>query len=71
MAHPKRLQFDFNADAIRRLERIKQVAERASYAEVVRDALRLFEWWVEQNRAGYEIGLVKDETLVKVVKFLF
>jgi hypothetical protein len=67
----KRIQFEFAAAVIDRLEAIKRQTGRQSYAEVVRDGLRLLEWFVAQEAAGYEIGLVKDDVLVKVVKIIF
>lgn len=66
----KRIQFEFTAEVLDRLEAMRQTG-RQSYAEVVRDGLRLLEWFVAQEQAGYEIGLVKDDVLVKVVKIIF
>jgi hypothetical protein len=66
----KRIQFEFSADAIERLERMKKAADKSSYAELVRDSLRVYEWLLQQEKAGYDIGLVKDENLVKTVKFV-
>jgi IS1 family transposase len=66
----KRIQFEFSPDAIERLERMKKFADKSSYAELVRDSLRVYEWFLQQDKAGYEIGLVKDDALVKTVKFV-
>ena len=71
MPQSKRIQFEFASSAIQRLDSIKQQTGKQSYAEVVRDGLRLLEWYVQQERSGYEIGLVKDDVLIKVVKFSF
>ena len=67
----KRIQFEFADDALERLERMKRRTRKSTYADVVRDALRIYEWFNEQAEAGYDIGLVKDDTLVKTVKFVF
>jgi hypothetical protein len=64
----KRIQFEFSPDALDRLNRMKEQTDASSYAELVRDALRVYEWVVQQDKAGYDIGLVKGETLVKTVK---
>ena len=64
----KRIQFEFSADAVERLERMKKETEKSSYAEIVRDSLRVYEWFLQQEKAGSDIGLVKDENLVKTVK---
>lgn len=70
-AEGKRIQFEFPPEASERLDRMKDVTESASYAELVRNALRIYEWVVEQEKAGYDIGLVKDDTLIKTVKFRY
>ena len=66
----KRIQFEFSADALERLERMKRLADKGTYAEVVRDSLRVYEWFLQQEKAGFDIGLVKDDALVKTIKFL-
>lgn len=67
----KRIQFEFSADAMRRLNHMKEQADAASYAELVRNSLRVYEWLLKQQEAGYDIGLVKDDALAKTVKFVF
>jgi hypothetical protein len=47
-----RVQLDMPDASFQRLRRIKEVAEAASYAEVIRDALRVFEYLLEQDVAG-------------------
>lgn len=66
----KRIQFEFSADAMQRLDTMKAETNATSYAGLVRDALRVYEWVVQQQKDGYEIGLVKDNTLAKTVKFM-
>jgi hypothetical protein len=68
---PKRIQFEFSPDALERLNKMRELTEASSYAELVRNALRVYEWFVQQDRAGFDIGLVKDDTLVKTVKLFF
>jgi metal-responsive CopG/Arc/MetJ family transcriptional regulator len=65
----KRIQFEFSAEALERLDRMKKATGKSSYAELVRDALRVYEWFAQQEGEGYDIGLVKGDTLVKTVKF--
>jgi hypothetical protein len=69
--HSKRIQFEFPPDAVERLDRIKQETNSSTYAELVRNALRVYEWMVEAQKKGFEIGLVKDDQLVKTVEFLY
>jgi predicted CopG family antitoxin len=67
----KRIQFEFAPDAYQRLQKMKDETEASSYADVVRNALRLYEWFITQQKEGYEIGLIKDDRLVKAIKFYF
>jgi len=54
-----------------RLDALRAASKASSYAEVVRDAVRLYEWYVTQRDQGFEIGLLKDEQLVKVISIMF
>ena len=65
-----RIQFEFSADATQRLNRMKDQTDASSYAELVRNALRVYEWIVQQEKDGYDIGLGKGDTLTKTVKFI-
>lgn len=65
-----RIQFEFSPDAYERLNTLREVADASSYAQLVRDALRVYEWVLEQERQGYSIGLVKGDKLVKEIKFV-
>jgi hypothetical protein len=64
----KRIQFEFSPEALDRLNRMRELTETSSYAELVRDSLRVYEWIIQQDKAGYDIGLIKGDTLVKTVK---
>lgn len=67
----KRIQFEFSPDAVARLERIKRETGTGSYAELVRNAVRIYEWVLEMQNQGFDIGIVKDDSLVKIVKFMY
>jgi Arc/MetJ-type ribon-helix-helix transcriptional regulator len=71
MAKAKRIQFEFSTEAATRLDLLRDKTKRQSYAEVVRDGLRILEWFDNMRGEGFEIGLVKDDRLVKVVEFVF
>jgi hypothetical protein len=47
-----RVQIDLPPRSLERLQTLKVRTEAASYAEVLREALRLFEYAVEQAEAG-------------------
>lgn len=42
----ERLQFDFTPEALERLDRMKDQAQASTRAEVVRNALKLYEWFL-------------------------
>ena len=67
---PKRIQFEFSPDAFERLNRVKELSESSTYADLVRKAVQAYGWLIEQEKAGYKLALVKDDT-VQTVKFLY
>lgn len=52
-----RVQLELPPQAMDRLQRLKDRTEAASYAEVIRNALRLFEALVEEHENGAEFSL--------------
>lgn len=44
----QRVQFDFTPEALARLEQMQEKLEAATKAEVVRNALKLYEWFATQ-----------------------
>ena len=64
-----RLQLDFSPEAFERLMMIRERSEARTNAEVVRNALRLYEWFLEQKDQDYRIQLVKDDTAKEVELF--
>ncbi len=66
----RRIQFEFSTEAFERLGKLKEDSNASSYAEVVRDALRVYEWVLEEKNAGNEIGAIKGKEIVHVVKLL-
>lgn len=52
-----RVQLEMPPQAMERLQRLKEKTEAASYAEVIRNALRLFEALVEEHVKGAEFAL--------------
>ena len=63
-----RVQFDFGPTAIARLDALKDKMETASYAEVLRNALKIYDWLV--NEAGEEARVVvrKPDGTTELVK---
>jgi len=52
-----RVQLEMPPQAMERLQRLKEKTEAASYAEVIRNALRVFEALVQEHEAGAEFFL--------------
>ena len=45
----QRIQFDFTAESMKRLETLREKTDATTKAEVVRNALKLYEWFVTQT----------------------
>lgn len=63
ITHPttkQRVQFDFSPEALKRLEDLKEQTDASTKAEVVRSALKLYEWFVSQVDPEFVIE-VKDQ----------
>jgi len=56
-----RVQLEMPPQAMERLQRLKDRTEAASYAEVIRNALRLFEALLEEHEKGAEFSLKKPD----------
>src|SRR3989442_15749534 len=54
----QRVQVEFSPEAFARLLEIKTMAGAQSYAEVIRDAIRLYDWFLRQKRDDYKFQLV-------------
>jgi Arc/MetJ-type ribon-helix-helix transcriptional regulator len=52
-----RVQLEMPPQAMERLTRLKEKTEAASYAEVIRNALRVFEALAEEHEKGSEFSL--------------
>ena len=56
-----RVQLEMPPQAMVRLQKLKDRTEAASYAEVIRNALRLFEALVEEHAKGSEFSLKRAD----------
>ena len=56
-----RVQLELPPQAMERLQRLKEKTEAASYAEVIRNALRLLEALVEEHEKGSEFALKRPD----------
>jgi hypothetical protein len=71
-ADSKKIQFEFSAEAYRRLEALEQETDAATKAEVIRKALRLLEWFtkidsndfvVVQDQEGHDLQKIRAGAL--------
>ena len=65
-----RIQLDFSPESYDRLLSLRDKSEARTNAELVRNALRLFEWYLKTRDDGYKIQLAKDNE-VKEVEIVF
>lgn len=56
-----RVQLELPPQAMERLQRLKEKTEAASYAEVIRNALRLFEALLDEHEKGGEFSLKRPD----------
>jgi hypothetical protein len=57
----KRVQMDMPPTSVERLKRLQEVTEAASYAEVVKNALRLYEAVIDEIESGNEIMVKRGD----------
>lgn len=69
-AQKTRVQLDFGPLSMKRLNALKLETEAASYAEVVKNALRLYEALIEETRNGKQF-LIRDQNGVVSAVRLF
>lgn len=56
----------FTPEALDHLREVKELAGAKTDAEVVRNAIRLYEWFLRQQRENYKLQLVRDEKVTEV-----
>jgi hypothetical protein len=60
VSNKQRVQFDFSPEALQRLEDLKEKVDATTKAEVIRNALKIYEWFATQLDPNYIIE-VKDQ----------
>lgn len=58
----ERVQFDFSTDALKRLDEMKEKGSHSTRAETVRDALRLYEWLLNEVEPDYTLKIYDKES---------
>jgi hypothetical protein len=59
-----RVQLEMPPQAMERLQRLKERTEAASYAEVIRNALRLYEAMVAEAEQGREFAIKTPDGVI-------
>jgi len=62
-----RVQLDFSPSAYDRLQKIRELSDAKTNAEAVRNALRLYEWLLEQARGGFKVQATDGRTVRELV----
>lgn len=62
----KRVQMDMPERSVARLKALQEMTDASSYAEVVKNALRLYEALVQEVEAGGEILIRRGDTTEKL-----
>ncbi len=57
----ERVQLDFSADSLERLEKLKERVGASTRAEVIRQALRLYEWFINETEPDSTILILDRE----------
>jgi Arc/MetJ-type ribon-helix-helix transcriptional regulator len=64
----KRIQLDLSDSSVARLDALKEQTEATSYAEVVRNALRLYEWAIEAGGERARMVVQRDDGTTEIVR---
>ncbi|QMU57038.1 MAG: hypothetical protein GKR98_01770 [Boseongicola sp.] len=63
-----RVQLELPPNSMERLGKLKEISEAASYAEVVKSALRLYEGLLFEMKSGSEFEIVKKDGERKLLR---
>jgi hypothetical protein len=66
----RQLKIDFSVEAYKKVAELKERAELATDADLIRNALRLYDWYLQQVKTdNHRIQLVKDGVIKEVEIF--
>lgn len=64
----RRIQLDFGEQSLQRLDRLKEITEATSYAEVIRNALRLYDGVIEEGGLRARVVVQKDDGSSAIIR---
>ena len=67
----QRIQFDLTAEALEALDGLKDLSQATTRAELLKNSLRLFAWFLQKRLDGYDILLRKGSEIEKIEIPLF
>lgn len=71
MPEKKRLQFDFTDESLRELDQLQEMAGAPTRAELIRQALRLLRWTLDETTNKGATILLEKEGKIREVVFPF
>jgi hypothetical protein len=67
---PTRVNLGLSERDARRVVELRERTDAATNAEVLRNALRLYEWVIELDKAGMEVAAMRNGQPIKFLKIL-
>lgn len=61
-----RVQIDFSEGAYDKLLKLKEAAESDSVSNLIKDALGLYNWFIQEKKQGAEILVRKNDEVEKI-----
>ena len=65
----KRVQMDLPPKSIERLRKLQEITEASSYAEVIKNSLRLYEALIAEIEEGHEIMIKRGDNIAPMHVF--
>lgn len=62
----QRIQFDLTPQALKALDELKDISQATTRAELIKNSLRLFAWFLEKRIDGYDLLLRKGKDVEKI-----
>jgi len=64
----RRVQMELSQNSFERLNRLKELVEATSYTEVMKDALRLYEYVIQKDNEGAQFQVKSKEGNISEIK---
>lgn len=64
----KKIQLEFSDDTYDKLMVLKEKYEKPSIASIIKDSLKLYFWYIEQEAKGFKVYSIKKGKGIDIVK---